>query len=117
MTREILITDLPLDCIMDCSTPGQAADDDVYFWRRDPAVAKILDALNSDTVRRGLKGYGAWDEDELADDEQNRHRVLWLACGNFREYIEECKEQGIDPFGERPEDFDPSCGSDLFTLE
>jgi hypothetical protein len=28
--------------------------------------------------------YGAWDETELADDAQNKARILWIACCDFR---------------------------------
>lgn len=117
MTTIISITDLPRECIDDCSTPGQAADEPVGHWRRDPVVGALLDGLDDDAMRECLRAYGAWDDEELADDEQNRQRVLWLACGDFSEYIAECEDAGVDPFGECPEDFEPGCGSDIFCLE
>jgi hypothetical protein len=113
----ILITDLPVECIMECSSPGPA-DDIISYWLEDPQVKNILADLSQSAMQYGLKGYGAWDKEELEDEKQNRARVLWLACGTFREYIAECETKGVDPFGPRPGDsFDPSCGSDIFTLE
>jgi hypothetical protein len=38
-----------------------------------------------DDMRRHLKGYGAWDADELADDAANRERVLWLGACDISE--------------------------------
>jgi len=34
-----------------------------------------------------LSEYGAWDEEELADDEMNRVRLLWIAAGNAQDAI------------------------------
>jgi hypothetical protein len=55
----------------------------------DADVAAHVDSVlwlgDADTIRRTLKEYGAWDADELADDEQNRHRALWLAAADCQE--------------------------------
>ena len=113
----ILITDLPRECIEDCGMGGGAKDAAVEHWIRDARVKPVIEALPADAMRQCLEGYGAWEEDELLDDDLSRERILWLACGTFAEYIRECEEKGIDPFGDRPDDFDPNCGSDLFSLE
>jgi len=42
-----------------------------------PGVEWLADA---DTIRKHPKGYGSWDADELADDDANRERALWVAC-------------------------------------
>ena len=66
------------------SHPGQC-DDDVLFLSRLPSVARQLAALDPDAVREDLGEYGAWDDDELADHEQNLQRLLWLAAGDIVE--------------------------------
>jgi hypothetical protein len=49
--------------------------------RRVPYIREQLDALDPEMVREELREYGAWDADELADDDFNLTRLLWLACG------------------------------------
>ena len=48
-------------------------------------IKEQLDAVSSDDIRSELSEYGAWDEDELSDDEFNKSRILWLACGDIIE--------------------------------
>lgn len=36
-------------------------------------------------IRAELKKYGAWTDDELADDEMNRRRIIWVAACNIKE--------------------------------
>ena len=60
----------------------------------DPKISKRLDKLNSDDIRAELKDAGAWDAEELADDEANRARILWIACCNIRENIQEKQRHG-----------------------
>lgn len=110
------LTDLPDECILDCGEgPGQ----------KDAAVNHWRDALNF-TVDRAkaidcIAGYGAWEREDLEnrEDDDLAEIILWLACGNFAEYIFECQNHKppIDPRGERPDGFDPSAGSDIFVLE
>lgn len=114
VSYDLCIRDIPRECIEDCSQPGPA----------DAAVAHWREALQFSVDRNAaitfLEGYGAWERDELeADgDETLADRILWLACGNFSEYITEAERAGFNPFeDDRPEDFDPSCGSDIFVLE
>lgn len=42
-------------------------------------------SLDPDKVRDELKEYGAWDEEELKDDEENLLRIVWIAAGDIRE--------------------------------
>lgn len=67
---------------LSASHPGPC-DDDVAALVSKPAIRRQLDRIGADAIRAELKGYGAWDETELADDEQNRHRIIWLAAGNI----------------------------------
>lgn len=36
--------------------------------------------LDPDKVRKVLREYGAWDDDELRDNAANLQRILWIAC-------------------------------------
>jgi hypothetical protein len=80
----IFAEDLPGECIEDCSAPG-VVDDAVAYWVREPSVAAVLHRIAPDRLRRCLRGYGTWDNTNLADDDANRRRILWLACSTFRE--------------------------------
>jgi hypothetical protein len=67
------------------SQGGKDAMPAVKELLKDPTVRKQLDALSPDDIRSELKEYGAWDDDELADDEANKQRILWIAGGNISE--------------------------------
>jgi hypothetical protein len=41
--------------------------------------------MTSAQIRSELEGHGAWDETELADDDANRERILWIAAGDYQE--------------------------------
>lgn len=81
---------LPGECVADCSHSGHC-DSDIEFWVNDPRVkwesGSIYDRNppSADAIRAELKEHGAWDADELADDAQNRRRILWIAAGNISE--------------------------------
>ena len=66
------------------SHQGQCIDD-VRALLKCPEIASQLDAFGPEKIREALKEYGAWDEDELRDDEANRERALWSAAGNLTE--------------------------------
>lgn len=70
-------------CASACAHPGPC-DDDVAAW-----VDRAEWLASAGTIRRTLRRYGAWDEDELADDDQNRHRALWLAAADISERPED----------------------------
>lgn len=58
-------------------------ENDVRGLRRLPYVREQLAAWDPDSVRSELREYGAWDENELEDDDMNEVRMLWLACGDI----------------------------------
>lgn len=68
-----------------CGSHQGPCDADIADLRRVPYIAEQLDAMPVELVRAHLREYGAWDDAELADREQNLHRTLWLACGDIRE--------------------------------
>lgn len=36
-------------------------------------------------IRAELRESGAWDNDELADDDANWQRLIWIAAGNIND--------------------------------
>jgi hypothetical protein len=64
-------------------------DDDVAALRAVPYIKAQLDAIAPDVVRDELRGYGAWDDNDLADHDANLSRLLWLACGDIVDNPEE----------------------------
>jgi len=53
-----------------------------------PYVKKQLDALQPENLAKELNEYGAWDDDELKDHQENLMRWVWLSAGDIieREY-------------------------------
>lgn len=60
-------------------------DDDVRLLSQHPDIKVQLDAFDPDDIRAALKEYGAYDAEQLADDDQNRQRALWSAACDIRE--------------------------------
>jgi hypothetical protein len=83
--------DLPDAAVADCHHQG-ACDSDVAHWAgaewqgatRIPRIARP-DTLTPEILAAELKEYGAWDAEELADDDANWQRIIWLAAGNIQE--------------------------------
>ena len=67
-----------------CSHPGQC-DQDVADLRKAPSIRRQLEKLNPATVAECLREYGAWDDAELSDHDQNLSRLLWCACCDIAE--------------------------------
>ena len=67
-----------------CSHPGKC-DADVAELRKVPAIKRQLDRLDPSLVAECLREYGAWDDDELSDHDQNLTRLLWVACCDITE--------------------------------
>lgn len=75
------------------SHSGQC-DQDVAYLRALPEISAQLEKLDPVLVVSELEEWGAWDEEELKDHDQNLSRLLWLACGDIvdQEYEEEIKK-------------------------
>jgi hypothetical protein len=76
--------ELKLSDAEDMSQSGPV-DAIVADYLNEPYIKQQLDAIPADKIRAELKEYGAWDAEELSDDEQNRARILWIASGNIRD--------------------------------
>ena len=70
-----------------CSQPGRDAAEDVDAALRVPMIEAQLDAIPADAIRAELREYGAWDDAELADDAENRKRIVWIAACDIREAL------------------------------
>jgi hypothetical protein len=75
---------IPPEMAICASHPGQC-DADVLALSKVACVEGQLRALNTSLIREELRGYGAWDDEELADDAQNLQRLLWIACGDIND--------------------------------
>ena len=63
-------------------------DLDIAALRILPAISRQLSALDRKIVRECLKEYGAWDSAELSDHNANLDRLLWIACGDIVEGLD-----------------------------
>jgi|ERR1700733_11924611 len=70
-------------------------DEDVKELSRVPAIAAQLAKIDSAVLSAELKEYGAWDEEERADHDQNLQRLLWLAGADIADQGGcDCGERG-----------------------
>lgn len=60
-------------------------DDDIGYLRTIPRIRRQLAKIDPETLKRELKEYGAWDDKELSDHDENLNRILWIACGDIVE--------------------------------
>ena len=76
---------IPGGCVLDCSHSGPC-DEDVAYWTPKVKAQAAADAFPNgptpEKIRAELAEVGAWDEAELADDEANWNRLVWIAAGN-----------------------------------
>jgi len=79
---------IPGEAVNDCAQSG-SNDEAVSYWA--PIIKKQCEkdgfhnAPTPENVRAELKEYGAWDDEELSDDDANWERLVWSACWNIRE--------------------------------
>ncbi len=69
----------------DASTMYHQGDCDSDVSGALPKFRKQLEKIGNEKIADELKEYGAWDEYELSDHEENFKRILWLAAGNIIE--------------------------------
>jgi hypothetical protein len=72
------------DQAQSCSHPGQCVQD-VEALMKAPSIARQLKKLDPALVAVCLKEYGAWDEIELSNHNDNLTRLLWCACCDISE--------------------------------
>ena len=62
-------------------------DNDIKDLRNVPVIKRQLYKLKPDVVVHVLKDYGAWDDDDLSNHDDNLDRLLWIACGDIVENL------------------------------
>lgn len=60
-------------------------DADVEALCNVPSVARQLAKIDPTTLAKELREYGAWDDVELADHQQNLRRFVWCAACDISE--------------------------------
>ena len=72
---------------IDCSQRGPDAGDtnarNVCVWIENNRAQ--MDKHHAHSMRLQCQETGAWDAQELQDEEQNEIRVVWMAAGDIRE--------------------------------
>ena len=69
-----------------CSHSGRC-DDDVNAVMLKPYVKRQLAELSPEKLAKELKEYGAWEEDELANHNENLKRWVWISAGDISERL------------------------------
>lgn len=64
-----------------------ACDLDIANLLQVPSIKRQFKKIDPDKIRLELHEYGAWDEVELSNDQDNQSRILWIACGDIREEL------------------------------
>ncbi len=72
---------MPKRAALDCSHSG-SCDADVEYYA---SILKRPAECTADKLSAELREYGAWDDEQLADDDANWQRIVWIAAGNIRE--------------------------------
>jgi hypothetical protein len=72
--------DVPAQCVLEQPEQGPC-DEHVEYW-----VSRVdWSQITPGEIRTELAEYGAWDAEELADDDENRQRLLWVGSGSWQE--------------------------------
>lgn len=80
--------ELTWEQVQSCS--GSGSQDDNVETLLAEIGSEELDAYAED-IAKELKEYGTWDIVELADTEENKRRILWIACCDIAENWESYK--------------------------
>jgi hypothetical protein len=66
--------------------PGQC-DADIERLMQNTNIRRQLQKICPKLLSEELLEYGAWNEDQIADHEENLNRILWIACGDILEEV------------------------------
>lgn len=72
--------EIPDQCVIDCTRPGQDATDAIVHW-----IGVLEFEVPREAAQAYLREFGAWDDLKDASDATLTQRVLWVACGDIRE--------------------------------
>lgn len=67
-----------------CSHPGDC-EHDVRMLMEHPLIKRQRRKIDPELIRKELKEYGAWEDEELQDDEGNWMRILWIGANDITE--------------------------------
>lgn len=91
--------EMSLDDAESASHQGDCLED-AKELASDPEISKQLDAIGPDKIRLAIKESGGWSAEELADDESNRIRAIWMAACDIKEnapeWLSETGDQAVD---------------------
>ncbi len=73
--------ELPDEAVSACSHQGDCSAD-VEAWASEIARPPECTA---ERLAAELREYGAWNDEQLADDEANWERIVWIAAGDIQE--------------------------------
>lgn len=76
--------EMPEEAIADLSGGG-SKDEAAKFWKKK--VDRPAEITKEKLILE-LQEYGAWNSQELEDDDQNWARILWIAANNISEEME-----------------------------
>lgn len=76
--------ELPLEIADQCSHPGDCSED-VKECAQLPEIKAQLDEIDPERLKEELDQYGAWNETELSNHQDNLERILWIAAGDIME--------------------------------
>lgn len=60
-------------------------DNAIAEWLEESFIQNQLISIGNEKISSELKEYGAWDDEELKDFEENKMRIMWIAIGNIWE--------------------------------
>ena len=76
-----------------CSHQGDCLPDVQETVGHD-SMASQLEKIDPDVLRSELAEYGAWDDEELANHDDNLERIVWLASNDVAEEPDVYAEDG-----------------------
>ena len=57
---------------------GTSNDEDVEYVCNNPKLRSWMNRYSKELIREEVRDYGNWTEEELANDEDNIQRLVWL---------------------------------------
>ena len=79
---------LTMNDVRNCSHSG-SCDYNVEELSQIPRIKKQTEKWDHEILNDSLREFGAWDDAELSNHEQNVRRMLWIACNDVENDIEE----------------------------
>lgn len=67
------------------ATHSGDCEGDVIILMEKKYIKKQLDLLNPDNLKKELSEYGAWNDEELSNHNDNIKRWVWISAGDIVE--------------------------------